>query len=172
LASDSIIIDTPDPDAEDTVNIGLNLPNSTYDTCSESFITADGNHVKASMTHFSDTGLVANLCRHDHVIYYINMWMAGEKQCYALALIDTIMKELPSDWHVGVLYNIGCQVHQSIIKWDLLPSGRLTSSSEYWSFMPMAIKSSANYGITQEKARFGVLLMVKGMSASGVISVV
>jgi Kyakuja-Dileera-Zisupton transposase len=74
------------------------------------------------------------------------MWTAGEKQCYALALIDTIMKELPLDWHVGVLYDIGCQVHWSIIKWDLLPEweARLIFGISVFH----AIKSSANYGIT------------------------
>ncbi|KAF9503387.1 hypothetical protein BS47DRAFT_1309825 [Hydnum rufescens UP504] len=49
------------------------------------------------------------------------MWTPSEQQFYALALIDVIMAELPTHWQVGILYNIGCQIHCSILKWNLLP---------------------------------------------------
>ncbi|KAF9502916.1 hypothetical protein BS47DRAFT_1374510 [Hydnum rufescens UP504] len=64
---------------------------------------------------------MAGVCRHDRVVMWVNMWTPGEQQFYALALIDAIMAELPMHWQVGILYDIGCQIHRSILKWNLLP---------------------------------------------------
>ena len=100
---------------------GLRVPNSSLDTCGESFVAADGNRIKTPGAHFSNTGVVAAVCRHDHVIFYASMWTPGEQQFYALALIDAIMGKLPEHWHIGILYDIGCQIHRSVLKWDLLP---------------------------------------------------
>ncbi|KAF9506248.1 hypothetical protein BS47DRAFT_1367491 [Hydnum rufescens UP504] len=50
-----------------------------------------------------------------------DMWTPGEQQFYAFALIDVVMAELPEHWQVGILYDIGCQIHCSALKWDLLP---------------------------------------------------
>jgi hypothetical protein len=99
---------------------GLHVPNSALQQCGESFVAADENRAKASRTRFSDTGLMGLLCRHDHVLYIANMWTAGEKQFYALALIDALMKEVPRHWQVGLLYDIACQLHRSLIKWHYL----------------------------------------------------
>ncbi|KIJ58579.1 hypothetical protein HYDPIDRAFT_102349 [Hydnomerulius pinastri MD-312] len=46
------------------------------------------------------------------------MSSAGEKQYYALALIQKLMDHLPSDMRVGLLYDIGCQLEQSCCKWN------------------------------------------------------
>ncbi|EJD47377.1 hypothetical protein AURDEDRAFT_44516, partial [Auricularia subglabra TFB-10046 SS5] len=40
----------------------------------------------------------------------------GERQHYALALLRMLAQELPKTWHVGVLYDIGCQISRSIEK--------------------------------------------------------
>ncbi|KAF9505373.1 hypothetical protein BS47DRAFT_1368124 [Hydnum rufescens UP504] len=94
-------LDGPDAD-DDIIEAGLHVPNSSLNICGESFIAADGDRVKTPGECFSDTGV-----------------MAG--QSYALALIDAIMAELPTHWRVGILYDIGCQIHHSILKWNLLP---------------------------------------------------
>ena len=49
-------------DADDRREFGLPVPNSMYDACSESFIAADGEHIKALMDYFADTGVMAILC--------------------------------------------------------------------------------------------------------------
>ncbi|KAF9514019.1 hypothetical protein BS47DRAFT_1392769 [Hydnum rufescens UP504] len=49
------------------------------------------------------------------------MWTPGEQQFYAFTLIDVVMAELPEHWRVGILYDIGYQIHRSALKWDLLP---------------------------------------------------
>ncbi|KAF9503804.1 hypothetical protein BS47DRAFT_1369260 [Hydnum rufescens UP504] len=52
------------------------------------------------------------VCHHDRVIIWSNMWMPREQQFYALAIIDFVMAQLPVHC---------CQIHQSILKWNLLP---------------------------------------------------
>jgi hypothetical protein len=75
---------------------------------------------QASTQFFSDTGVMALLCRHDRVLWLINMTSAGEKQHYALALIRRWFQHLPSDFKVGLLYDIGCQLERSCRKWGFL----------------------------------------------------
>ncbi|KAF9503322.1 hypothetical protein BS47DRAFT_1374480 [Hydnum rufescens UP504] len=67
------------------------------------------------------------LCQHDIPIFLANMWTAGEKQFYVFALLDALIKHLPPRWRIGALYDIGCQIDQSLKKWDFLPGwlGRL-----------------------------------------------
>lgn len=88
--------------------------------------------MKGSTTFFIDTGLMAIMCRHDHVLYYVNMHTAGESHFYAYALIDACQKELPSTWLIGIMYDIACQTHRSCNKWewfpDLLPRLRFAVS--------------------------------------------
>ncbi|KAF9507058.1 hypothetical protein BS47DRAFT_1423787, partial [Hydnum rufescens UP504] len=114
-------LDVSAPDTDDKCEPGMPIPNSCADLCGESFIAADSDRVKASTAYFSDTGMMAILCRHDIVLFWANMWTAGEKQFFALALLAAIMAELPSDWTLRFLYDIACQMHRSLIKWDFLP---------------------------------------------------
>ncbi|KAL1740633.1 hypothetical protein HDZ31DRAFT_47104 [Schizophyllum fasciatum] len=44
------------------------------------------------------------------------MTTAGEKQYYAVALVDALMENLPDGWRVGLLYDIACQLHSSAVK--------------------------------------------------------
>lgn len=63
---------------------------------------------------------MALLCRHDRVLWLANMTSAGEKQHYSLALIQKLFENIPSDMTVGWLYDIGCQIHRSCVKWGFL----------------------------------------------------
>ncbi|EDR09779.1 uncharacterized protein LACBIDRAFT_325583 [Laccaria bicolor S238N-H82] len=81
--------------------------------------------VKASTQFFSDTGLMALLCRHDRVLWLVNMTSAGEKQHYALVLLERLFNHLPS-------------------------TARVDSSGLYQFFMLMAINGLASSFITQE----------------------
>jgi hypothetical protein len=54
----------------------LKVPASILDGCSESFTAADERRQKASTQFFSDTGLMAMLCRHDRVLWLVNMTSA------------------------------------------------------------------------------------------------
>ncbi|KAL6305915.1 hypothetical protein BKA93DRAFT_730537, partial [Sparassis latifolia] len=107
-------------DDNDGYEEGLKVPRSVLDGCHESFLAADEKREKASTQFFSDTGLMALLCRHDRVLWLVNMTSAGEKQHYTLALIQRLFVHLPRSTTVGILYDIACQLHRSCIKWDLL----------------------------------------------------
>ncbi|KAG6818511.1 hypothetical protein H0H93_004399, partial [Arthromyces matolae] len=98
----------------------IRVPNSVLDDCLSSFTAADEKRTKASAQFFADTGLVAILCRHDIVLWLVNMTTPGERQYYALALLSELFRHLPPDTTVGCLYDIGCQVDRSCVKWSLL----------------------------------------------------
>jgi hypothetical protein len=58
----SVHVLAPLADEGDKCEDGLHVPNSALQQCRDSFIAADENHIKASRTHFSDTGLMGLLC--------------------------------------------------------------------------------------------------------------
>src|ERR1700676_1680265 len=99
----------------------MSVSNSVLDTCGDLFIAADGDRIKASTQRFDDMGLMAMLCQHDSPIYIANMRTAGKKQFYAFALISVLLGDLPKDWTVGLLYDIACQIHHSLLKWNIMP---------------------------------------------------
>ena len=63
---------------EDGVEDGMRVPSSVLDDCGQSFKAADEKRQKASTQFFADTGLMALLCRHDRVLWLVNMTHAGE----------------------------------------------------------------------------------------------
>ncbi|KAI6037646.1 hypothetical protein EDC04DRAFT_2868602 [Pisolithus marmoratus] len=109
-------------DEGDVFEEGMRITTSVLKGCNDSFTAADERCQKASTQFFSDTGVMALLCRHDRVIHLANMTSAGEKQHYALALIRSLFGHLPSNFRVGLLYDIGCQLEQSCRKWGFLKS--------------------------------------------------
>ncbi|EJD38583.1 hypothetical protein AURDEDRAFT_72046, partial [Auricularia subglabra TFB-10046 SS5] len=96
------------------------LNDDILDECESSFIAAQEKVTKASKNYYSDTGLMAVLCRHDNVLYLVNMTSPGERQHYALVLLRKVFADLPKDWNVGLLYDIACQLSRSMEKFDLL----------------------------------------------------
>ncbi|KAJ7776573.1 hypothetical protein DFH07DRAFT_766765 [Mycena maculata] len=112
---------TRQDEAEDEYeDVTLRVPRSVLDECESSFKAADEKHEKASTKFFDDTGLMGLLCRHDCVLWLVNMRTAGEKQYYVLVLLETLFQHLPSNIRVGVLYDIACQLHRSCVKWGFL----------------------------------------------------
>ena len=107
-------------DARRTVGRPIRAADEVLDECKASFLAADERRVKASTDFFSDTGLMALICRHDNVLWLANMQSAGEKQYYALSLLNKLFKHLPKEAVIGVLYDIGCQLHRSIWRWGFL----------------------------------------------------
>ncbi|KAE9384417.1 hypothetical protein BT96DRAFT_960902 [Gymnopus androsaceus JB14] len=60
------------------------------------------------------------LCRHDRPLFTVNMNTPGEGQHYVLALLAKLFENLPHDTIVRFLYDIGCQLHRSCVKWGFL----------------------------------------------------
>src|SRR5260221_14627170 len=48
--------------------------------------------------------------------YMVNMTSSGEKQFYAIALLQALFEELPQWWKMGILYDISCQLDRSMKK--------------------------------------------------------
>jgi len=107
-------------DDADIVEAGMKVPASVLDECGDSFKAADEKREKASTKFFGCTGLMALLCRHDRVLWIISMTHAGERRHYALALINQLFQHIPTSMTVGILYDIGCQLHRSCLKWGFL----------------------------------------------------
>ena len=105
---------------EDGFEHGMKVPSSVLNDCGESFKAADEKREKASTQFFACTGLMALICRHDRVLWLVNMTHAGERQHYALALIQRLFEHIPPQMRVGILYDIGCQLHRSCLKWGFL----------------------------------------------------
>jgi hypothetical protein len=74
--------------SDDGYEAFMEVPTSALNGCLESFAAADEKRTKASTKFFADTGLMALLCRHDQVLWLVNMTTAGERQYYALALLN------------------------------------------------------------------------------------
>ncbi|KAJ3764881.1 hypothetical protein FB446DRAFT_709922, partial [Lentinula raphanica] len=85
-----------------------------------SFTAADGARRKASTQFFDSTGLMGLLCRHNRVLWLVNITTPGERQHYALALIDALFQHLPTSYTVRLLYDIGCSLERSCIKWGFI----------------------------------------------------
>ncbi|KAJ3712522.1 hypothetical protein C8R42DRAFT_594593 [Lentinula raphanica] len=123
---------------EDGYEPSLQVPNSVLDACQQSFTAADGSREKASVQFFDSTALMAMLCRHDRVLWIVNMTSPGERQHYAFALIDQLFKNIPPTFRIGVLYDIGCSIHRSYVKWGFL--------GEYLDRITFAISVFHAYG--------------------------
>lgn len=103
-------------DDDDAILTGLSMPNHVYDGCTSRFIAANESNAKAEKSVFSDTGLMALICCHERILFLVNLRDAGEKQYNALALMNRFFKEVPEWWRLGFLYDIGCQLHHSMVK--------------------------------------------------------
>ncbi|KAF8834748.1 hypothetical protein BDN67DRAFT_992598 [Paxillus ammoniavirescens] len=95
--------DPPNPitSIEDVVEEGMCVPVSVLDGCGQSFIAADERQEKVSTQSFADTGLMALLCRHDRVLWLVNLTSAREKQHYALALLKQFIAHIPNDMRLS-----------------------------------------------------------------------
>jgi hypothetical protein len=65
---------------------------------------------------------MALMCKHDHTLFIVNMTTAGEKQHYAIVLLQALLSELSDWWRLGVLYDIACVLEQSCIQWNYFGS--------------------------------------------------
>ncbi|KIJ12672.1 hypothetical protein PAXINDRAFT_14434 [Paxillus involutus ATCC 200175] len=111
---------------EDRVEEGMRVPALVLDGCGESFVAADEKREKASTHFFADMGLMALLCWHDCVLWLVNMTSTGEKQHYALALIQQLTQHIPDNMRVGLLYDIGCQLERSWRKFKFFANSILS----------------------------------------------
>jgi hypothetical protein len=98
-----------------TKDMAMEVPEHILEQCEKSYIAAQETEKVSKVIH-RDTGLMAMLCRHDRVLWLVNITTAGEKQHYAFALLRQLMRSLPECWTVGLMYDIACQIERSMVK--------------------------------------------------------
>ncbi|KAJ7632028.1 hypothetical protein B0H17DRAFT_1280950 [Mycena rosella] len=82
------------------------------DGCEASFKAADEKREKASTEFFEDTAIMGLLCRHDRVLWLVNMHSAGGE--------ETLFQHLPLNITVGLLYDVACSFERTCRKWGFL----------------------------------------------------
>jgi Kyakuja-Dileera-Zisupton transposase len=112
---------TAGTESADTLEKGMKVTAAVLDGCLESFTAADEKRTKANTKFFADTGVMVLACRHDQPVFLANMTTPGERQFYALALLEKFFSFIPHDVEVGVLYDIACQLERSCHKWGFIP---------------------------------------------------
>lgn len=125
-------------DADDAMEPGMGLPTSVLDDCHESFTAADEKREKASTQFFADTGIMSLICRHDRLLFAVNMTHRGERQHYALALLFRLCQQIPLIMTIGLLYDIACQLKRSFLKYGYL--------RQFFSRMTFAVSVFHAYG--------------------------
>jgi len=68
-----------DSNIEADFEASMRVSTAVLNACNDFFVAADSNHVKASTLFFADTSLVALLCRHDRVLWLVNMTFSWRK---------------------------------------------------------------------------------------------
>jgi hypothetical protein len=116
------VVEEEDEEDEDHIeDPQMPVPKSVLDDCQASFSAADEKRMKSSTQFFDDTGLMGLNCRHDHLLFLVNMKTAGEKQFNMYALLYMFLLHLPRWFVVGFLYDIACQLERSARLWGFLP---------------------------------------------------
>ncbi|KAK7459520.1 hypothetical protein VKT23_009503 [Stygiomarasmius scandens] len=107
-------------DEDDHLEPGMMISKAILNSCGGSFKAAQEFLAKVIPKGSDVTGVMALLCRHDRPLWVVNMTTPGECQHYAIALLEKLFQHIPSFLHVGLLYDIGCQLERSCLKWGLL----------------------------------------------------
>jgi predicted Kef-type K+ transport protein len=92
------------------------LSGRMLDNCKKTFIATQGHIAKTNNTIFANMALMALVCHHDCPLVLANMTSAGKQQYYTLALIKALLQQLLTEWNVGLLYDIACQLEHSMQK--------------------------------------------------------
>ncbi|KZT52172.1 hypothetical protein CALCODRAFT_417924, partial [Calocera cornea HHB12733] len=89
------------------------LSAEALERCKKSFKVADEEAALVNEKLFDPTGVVVLLCRHDIPLFACDITTPGEQQKYVVAMLLELLKELPDQATVGLLYDIGCQLDHS-----------------------------------------------------------
>ncbi|KAJ7911685.1 hypothetical protein B0H13DRAFT_1875523 [Mycena leptocephala] len=74
------VVEEDEEDEDHIEDPEMPVPKSVLDDCQASFSAADEKRMKSSTQFFHDMGLMGLNCRHDHLLFLVNMKTAGEKQ--------------------------------------------------------------------------------------------
>ncbi|KZT55463.1 hypothetical protein CALCODRAFT_437199 [Calocera cornea HHB12733] len=105
------------------------LPDEVVAACKESFKVAQEKDTHGIPGFHDEKGLVVGSCVHDSPLVVCNITTPGERQMYAVAIIQQIMAELPPAATLGLLYDVGCVLDHScnLVTYALSKHGYLGS---------------------------------------------
>ena len=92
---------------------GMAVTNNIIDRCEDSYLAAKDYRIRTSKED-SDKGLIVMVCRHDNVIWFINMGPNGEKRYFMLTMMQKLLGELPESFTVGFFYDVICAMHREM----------------------------------------------------------
>jgi hypothetical protein len=92
------------------------VPNGALDECRDSHTAAQEQDDDGGGNKFASKGLMAMVCRHDIPLFLCDIKTPGERQFFAIALIQKLDSLLPAQASIGLLYDIACQLDRSIAK--------------------------------------------------------
>lgn len=96
------------------------VPDEAVDQCETSYEAADGKKQKAAMDSFDDASIMALICHHDIPLFFANIDTPGEQQKYSVGLIEHLFSLIPFEANVVILYDVGCVLARSLMKYDIL----------------------------------------------------
>ena len=91
----------------------LKVPDSILNKCKDSFKAAHDRQEELKGP-YDIAGLMAMVCRHGHPLFLAHITTAGERQQYAVVLIERLFMLLPPTATVTVFYDIACQLDRSL----------------------------------------------------------
>src|SRR5260370_26889299 len=96
------------------------VPDRAIDGCQESHKAASAHQsIDSNEGIYHSKGLMGTVCQHDIPLFFCNIRSASEGQKYPIALIVALNHHLPPRATIGLLYDIGCVLDQSIAKVSL-----------------------------------------------------
>ncbi|KAI6021174.1 hypothetical protein EDC04DRAFT_2869850 [Pisolithus marmoratus] len=98
----------------------LLVPDEAIDQCKTSYEAADSKKQKVAMDSFDDTGIMALICHHVIPLFFANINTPSKQQKYSVALIEHLFSLIPFEANVVILYDVGCVLAQSLLKYDIL----------------------------------------------------
>src|SRR5260221_13786451 len=93
---------------------------------------------------------MASVCHYGIPLFHVSLWTPGEQQFYAFTLLSMLLEHIPNSWKVGCLYDIGCQIHHAVHKWDF--------ASEWRECLSWGVSIFHTYGVDGEKLRAVLLI--------------
>lgn len=66
------------------------------------------------MDSFDNTGVMALTCRHDILLFFVNIDTPGKQQKYSIALIEHLFSFLPCKATITIFNNVGCVTYHSL----------------------------------------------------------
>ena len=90
------------------------VPVAVLEACRDSFKAAHEHRDEELTGPYDINGAMGMVCRHGAPLFFTNITTPGERQHYAVALVEHLFKYLPPNTILTVLYDIGCSLDHTL----------------------------------------------------------